>query len=460
MKTLSPESIVEKIRAGKTPHVILIGGNNEFLSDQAFDVIRTAIASADPRMSVENFGEGADLGSVLDSFRTHSLFGGPRLLIVPEVNAFVTKKEVKQLLDKALDDWTSAKTDRKRASAVAKLLHILGLVGADLDETDDAIVSAIGASREKPAVLEMLKAARAAGRRASRGEGDAAMLVEAVTRGGAPGAVLLLRTGELPEESSTVRVIEREGAVVQCDLSREAFGRALEEAIAAVARDYKVRFDAPALAALKRRLGIERVLADKFSKEIPDLRAVVSEAERLATLAGEGGRVTQALVENQVEEVTGGARYEFASLFTEGKYVDAVVKLRELVSQMRREDPRTPVDMHYGKFVFSLADEIRQMIGVRTFARMRKIDLRRSMNYNQFKDSLAEPMGEFLKANGLARQKPHPFVLLKKFEASRRFSDAQLFDALATLAELDFTRKSGGVPAEIGIETFVLSKIV
>lgn len=459
MRLTSADKLLSQITAGKTPPIILVGGNNEYLVEQAFTSIRDAIVGANRGMQPESYPEGADLGSVIDNFRTHSLFGGSRLLVLNEVNAFVSKKEVKTLLDKALDDWRTAKTDRKRASSVAKLLHILGLIGADLEESDDAIVSALGVAKERSTLEEMLRMARATGKRASRGEGDAALLTDAVVHGGAPGAVLLMRTGEIPEDSTTVKAIDKSGAIVQCDLSREAFAHALDQAVSEIANDYRVKIDGGAVTALRRRLGIERVLADKFSKEVPDLRTIVSEIERLATLAGESGRVTPQMVEQQVEEVSGGARYEFASLFTEGKYVEAVVKLRELVAQMRREDPRTPIDMHYGKFIFNLADELRQIIAVRAFARTKKLDLRRSMNYNQFKDSLADTLGDYLKELGVVRQKPHPFVLLKKFEAAKRFSDEQLFAALAELAELDFTRKSGGVPAEVGIETLVLAQM-
>src|SRR5688572_32699466 len=100
----------------------------------------------------------------------------------------------------------------------------------------------------------------------------------------------------------------------------------------------------------RQRLGIERMLADKFSKDIPEIRGAVSEVERLVTLAGSGGRVTAAMVEREVAAVEGGARYELGSLFTEGKILEAVAKLRDLVAQDRREDPKMPVDMHYGRF--------------------------------------------------------------------------------------------------------------
>ena len=40
-----------------------------------------------------------------------------------------------------------------------------------------------------------------------------------------------------------------------------------------------------------------------FSKEIPDIRNFVNEATRLATYAGEGQRVTSAIVNQQIAEV-------------------------------------------------------------------------------------------------------------------------------------------------------------
>jgi DNA polymerase III delta subunit len=302
----------------------------------------------------------------------------------------------------------------------------------------------------------MLATARSSGRRVSRGEGDAALLADAAAHGGAPGAVLLLRSGDIPSDSSTIRTIEKAGAIVECNLSREAFARAADQAIESVARDAAVKFDAPAIVALKRRLGIERMLADKFSKDVPDLRMVVAQAERLATLAGSGARVTASMVEDQVEEVSGGARYELGGLFTEGKILEAVEKLRELVAQARRDDPRTSLDIHYGKFLFPLADEVRQMLGILSFARLRKIDLRRPPTYNQFKDAWADALGDFLKEHGIVRQKPHPFPLYKKVEAAKRMNETALLEALSRLADLDFARKSGGVPAEVGIESFLL----
>jgi DNA polymerase III delta subunit len=438
------------------PPVILVGGNNEYLVDQAFAEIRDTLVARNPQLQLESYPAGSDLSQIVDSFRTHSLFGGPRLLVAGEVNAFVTKKEVKSLLDKALTDWESSKTDRKRSSAVSKLLHILGLTGVDLEDSDATIASAIGA-KNAPPLTDMLAAARTSGKRATRGEGDAAMLVEAVSRGGAPGAILLMRTGELPADSATIAAIERSGAVIRCDLSREAFGRALDQALAELAREAGVRLEAAAVTTLKRRLGIERMLTDKFNKDVPDLRVVLSEAERLATLAGSGGTITAAMVEDQIREVAGGARFEFTGLFVEGRAVEAIEKLRDLIDQARREDPKTPLDIQYGKFIFPLADEVRQLIAIRSFARLRKIDLKRRMNYNQFKDTWADALGEFMKEHQLVRQKPHPFPLSKKFEAAQKYSEEKLFTALSTLAEIDFWRKSGGAPIDVALESFVAS---
>src|SRR5207244_12127514 len=120
------------------------------------------------------------------------------------------------------------------------------------------------------------------------------------------------------------------------------------------------------------------------------LRVAGSEAERLASLVGQGGRVTADLVEREVSAVEGGARYELASLFSEGKMIEAVAKLRDLVAQARREDAKAPADILYGRYLFPIADEIRQTIGVISFARVNKTDLQKSMQYNGFKDTLAD----------------------------------------------------------------------
>ncbi len=450
--------VLEQIEAGKPPLVVLIGGSSEFLSERAFHEIREAMVAKNPSIGVEVFEPGTELASIVDSYRTGSLFGGQRLLVVPEVNAFVSAKEITSLFEKSVAEWKSAKTDRKRATSAAKLLHVLGLVGADLEMKDAQIAGALGVPLDET-LADMLGFCRATGKKAGRGEDDAALLVEAISRGGAAGTFLLLRTGEIPRDSATVDLIDKHGAVVVADLTRERFGAALDDAVAEVAAEAKVRFDSNAVARLRQRLGIERMLADKFSRDVPDLRTAVAEAERLAMMVGEGGRVTAADVDREVEAVEGGARYELASLFTEDKILEAVGKLRDLVSQARRDDPRAPADILYGRFLFPLADELRQMIAVRSYARTKNIDLRGSMTYNRFKDTVADSLGDYMKSLGLVRQRPHPFPLHKKWEAARRHTEGELFRALASIADLDVKRKSGGVPVELGLETFLLNQL-
>ena len=445
--------VLEQVASKKPPQVVLVGGTSEFLAEKAFHDIRDAIAAANPGIAVEQYEPGAELAAIIDSYRTMSIFGGARLIVVPEVNAFVSAKELSALYDKAVADWRSAKTDRKRATSSAKLLHVLGLVGCDLDMKDAAIASALGASLDDT-LTDLLAFCRATGKKASRGEDDAALLTEAIARGGASKTFLLLRTGEIPRDSATVDLIDRAGAVVIADVTRESFNAALEQSIAEIPG---VKFDPAALNRLRNRLGIDRVLADKFSKDVPDLRLAVSEAERLATLVGAGGKVTAQLIDREVESIEGGARYELASLFTEGKYIEAVAKLRDLVAQARREDPKASVEIHYGRYLFPIADEIRQMIAIHSFARMRKLDLRAPMNYNRFKDTIADQLGDYMKSMRLVRQRPHPFPLQKKWEAARNHTEASLFRALAQVADLEVKRKSGGVPVDTGLEMFLLS---
>jgi DNA polymerase III delta subunit len=452
------QKVLELIAKKSSPSVILVGGSSEFMSERAFHEIRDAIIGAYSGINVESYEPGSELAAVIDSYRTMSLFGGPRLMVLPEVNAFVSAKELTSLYDKAVAEWKSAKTDRKRATSSAKLLHVLGLVGCDLDMKDNAIANALGVTLDDT-LTAMLTFSRATGKKAGRGEDDAALLTEAVARGGAKGTILLMRAGELPRESATVDLIDRTGAVVIADVSRENFNTVLAEAVAAVAGEADVKFEPAALNRLRQKLGIERMLADKFAKDVPDLRSAVSEAERLATLAGAGGRVTAPMVDREVESVEGGARYELGSLFTEGKYVEAVSKLRDLVAQARREDPKASVEIQYGRFLFPLADEIRQMIAIHSYARSRKLDLRANIQYNRFKDTVADSLGDYLKSLGLVRQRPHPFPLHKKWEAARSQREADLFRALASIADIEVKRKSGGLPVDLSMETFLLSRV-
>lgn len=447
------EKLLDRLRRGERPPMILVGGNSDFLVESAYRRIRDEIQS-DRATSVEMFPEGADLSSVIDSYRTFSLFGGKRLLLLPEMNAFVTRKELHALLDKAAADWSSAKTDRKRSSSVAKLLHVLGLAGLDLEMSDAKIANVLG---ETKALAEMLAFARTSGKKASRGEGDAALLAEAAARGGSPGTTLLMRTGDMPDDSATVASIASAGAVIRCDLERDRAVDVIRGEIAAESQERKVRFPEASITRLLERLGVQRMLADKFNREIPDVRTIVSEAERLMTLAGDGGVVDPGMVDQQIHAVTGGARYELGGLFAERKGVEALEKLRDLVHQSRRDDPKTSIDIHYGKFLFPLADEIRQLLGVISYARLRKIDLRAPMPYNRFKDLLADPLSNYLKDLDLVRQRPHPFALHKKWEAARRFRDTELWDLLRMVGRIESARKIGGVAPEVSLEALLLS---
>src|SRR5205809_5857345 len=157
-------AVLSQIAAGSPPAAILVGGTSDYLSEQAFREIRDAILAVRQGIAVESFEAGTELAVILDSFRTGSLFGSGRLLIVPEVNAFVSAKELASLLDKAFADWKSAKSDRKRSSSAAKLLHVLGLAGCDLEMTDGAIAGALGVPAEGP-VADILAYCRATGKK-------------------------------------------------------------------------------------------------------------------------------------------------------------------------------------------------------------------------------------------------------------------------------------------------------
>jgi hypothetical protein len=268
-----------------------------------------------------------------------------------------------------------------------------------------------------------------------------------------------MRTGEVPRDSATIDLIDKNGAVVVADLTREGFVRALEQAIAAMAAEANVQVDPRAVVRLRQRCGIDRVLADKFSKDIPELRGVLGEVERLLTLAGTGGRITPDMIDREIAEVGGGARYELGSLFTEGKIIEAIAKLRDLVAQARREDPKATAEIHYGRYLFAIPEELRQMIGIHSWARANNVNLRQSMPYMRFKDTIADRVGDYLKSHGLVRQRPHPFPLHKKWEAARGYTETELFRALSAMADLEIKRKSGGLPVDVGLETFLLSRL-
>ncbi|MDX1584791.1 MAG: hypothetical protein R3338_14425, partial [Thermoanaerobaculia bacterium] len=313
------------------------------------------------------------------------------------------------------------------------------------------------APKNRKIAAEILEAARLEGLSESRGEDDAGILADMIQDGGAPGAVLLVKTGELPEEAPVLDKLERDGGLLRCDLTRESFPEAFGQAVAEVSEDYEVHFEQGSIRLLEEKLGIRRVLEDKYSSEIPDLSLAVSEAIRLAAHAGKGGVVTREAVEFEIRSRAGGRRYEFASLFSEGKTLEALEKLRDLVAQGKREDPRLTSDLLYGRYLFSLAEEIRTLIAVHSFCRSSGLRPGRRMGFNQFKGELAGRMGTFFQERRITRKKLHPFVLYKKYEAAGRYSEKMLLRSLQRISEIEIERKSGGVPPSVSMEALLLS---
>src|SRR5881392_3898104 len=160
-------AVLARIATGDTPRVMLVGGDSEYLAERAFHDIRDAIIAKQPGIALESYEAGAELAAILDSYRTASLFASARLIVVNEVNAFVSAKQIASLYDKAISDLKSAKTDKKRASSSAKLLHVLGLAGTDLDATDRSIADALGVPLDN-VLTDMLAFCRGTGKKASR----------------------------------------------------------------------------------------------------------------------------------------------------------------------------------------------------------------------------------------------------------------------------------------------------
>src|SRR5205823_5903143 len=148
-------AVLAQIAEKKIPPVILVGGSSDFLAEDAFGDSRAPTAAGKPGFAAGGNEPGTGPPASHAPYRPMSLFPAARLIVVSEVNAFVSAKELSSLFDKAVADWKSAKTDKKRSSSAAKLLHVLGLVGADFDMTDKQIATALGVALD-PILTDML----------------------------------------------------------------------------------------------------------------------------------------------------------------------------------------------------------------------------------------------------------------------------------------------------------------
>ncbi len=76
------------------------------------------------------------------------------------------------------------------------------------------------------------------------------------------------------------------------------------------------------------------------------------------------------------------------------------------------------------------------MIGIDLFAGVHNLDLRQSMTYNRFKDTLAERLGDYLKSSGIVRQRPS-LSALQEMEGGAIAPGRAALAMLALLAHLD-----------------------
>jgi DNA polymerase-3 subunit delta len=418
------EACLAEARAGQAAPVYLLDGD-AFLSGRAAKELVAALVPEERRaLNLAELDPAASPGEVAQELATGGLFGGGKVVLLHEPAFLAGKEEVAEAFARAREAWQK---DRQR-DAARRLLALAakagwtaadlaeGRAGAeawkkqlDVDDADEAFLVAAG----KYAVEREMKAAK----------DDSGALDARLAAGLPAGHVLVIAAGKVDGRLPLVKRLAAAGRRVTLGVPREGrwdderivLGPVIETLLAGTGK----RVDAGAEERLAALLG-------------DDARQLASELGKLAAYVGErkviGADDVDALVTRVAQD----------PFFALGNAVEARDLAGALgVLERSLADGATPY-----MIVGSLAATVRRLIV--ELERARSLVGDRPLRSSREWEAEVYPHIPDAERKDRSGKPKHPFGFWKKYEAARRFSRAELLDALAALAEADVAMKSGG----------------
>ncbi len=302
------------------------------------------------------------LSPLLDDLKTYSLFGGGKVVVAIDTAALADRRDAADLIDEAedalpIDDPhelpSRARPGASRLLQAMRLFDLAPEVG-DLHKQIESLPKWVleggkklrqrkprGRSKAELEVLTqglvtLLGAAREAGL-AGWAEGDLAELSEAVQKGFPEGHTLVLAEREVAADHPVARALAERGAVVSVGTVTSERGggfSGLDTLATELARQTGVTIERDALAELARRtLRQERdggVEADSTAR-------FAGEYRKLASLAGQQGRIDRRAVEDAVEDRGQEDVWQLLDAVGSGRAGEALSRLRRYLGAA--EDP-------------------------------------------------------------------------------------------------------------------------
>ncbi len=418
------ESCLAEVRSGEPAPVYLLEGDPFLCLRAARELAAALVREGQRALNLVELDAAASPAEVASELATGGLFGGAKAVLVAEPAFLASREDAADAFERARQAWGEGR-QREAARRLLALAAKAGWSAAELDPARDGGATAadwrreLGVQVDEGASAFLAEASRWALERDMRAARDDASALDALlARGLAPGRVLLVAAGKvdgrlplakrLAAAGRRVRLaVEREG---KWDEQRPVLGPIVAGLLAGTGK----KLDGAAEARLAELVG-------------GDARTLAAEVSKLATYVGD----REVVRASDVDEVV--ARVASDPFFALGNAVEAR-DLEAALGVLGRsiEDGARP-EMLLG----SLAGAVRRLLVERERA-LAGAGERRLRTFAEWSDAVLPHVAE----SELEGRKPYGFWM--KYQASLRFSRAELLEGLAALGDADFALKTGG----------------
>ncbi len=414
---MTTDPLLKAIEDGKPSPVYLITGE-EFLVRRAADEIVARLvpkAVAGLNLSVH---EGASASEVARDLATVPMLRGRKVVLVRDPEFLLPKKGRADALAKIKEAWSAG----RRRVAANRALALLARGGFGVAQLLSPNPAALASELELELADADVAFFKELGRfcqeeKLTAPEGDARALEALLEKGLPKDHHLVIEAVQLDGRSALVKLIAKQGALVERFVERELRKLDIREAVAEALAPFKKRLDS----------GAEKLLKDLCGA---NMRLLQSELEKLALYVGEKPVIAAADVELLVRRAR---EEEFREL------ADAI-GARDPKAAVRYVDTALDQDEAALKILGTIASVVRRLLEDRE--RWGRLGLGPKTNQRTLEARGIPVMAEELKARGL--KVPHPYVVWLGFQACMRFESLELVRALLAVAQADVDLKSGG----------------
>ncbi len=420
------EEALAEVRAGRPAPVYLLDGDPFLTLRAGREIAEALVPEAQRALNAVELDPATTPAEVAREVATGGLFGGRKAVLVAEPAFLTSREDAGEAFDRALRSWRDGR-QRDGARRLVALAAKAGWTASDLDPSRQGAPGLaewrreLGIDPEDPAAAEAFleEAGRwAVERGLQAGKEDAAALEAVLGQGLPPGHVLVIAAGKVDGRLPLVKrlsaagrrltlAVEKEG---RWDEERPVLGPVLATLLAGTGK----RVDREAEARLAALVG-------------DDARALAAEVAKLAAYAGERKVITAQDVDALVTRVASD------KFFALGNAVES----RDLPEALGVLGRSMEDGLSAPQLLASLAGTLRRLLTEQERGRLaapgRRLGSFEAWSAAVLPSISGEELGE-----------RKPFGLWMKYQASQRFSRAELLDGLSALAEADLSLKTGG----------------